>query len=326
MAHSATTICILGPTASGKSALALELARRLPPGRAEIVSADSMQIYRGMDIGTAKATPAERQQVRHHMVDIADPHHGSFTLADWLDGAREAVADIHGRGGVALVVGGTNLYLKALLEGMFEGPPVNTALRAELEGLPTEMLRRELEQCDPMAAARIHANDRRRTLRAVEVHRQTGTPISELQAQWKARPNALPEGWWVVGLEWTPEALNRRINERVYGMMDAGLLREVIALASTGPLARQAIEAVGYSECLRHLAGELPLDAAVEEIKVRSRRYGKQQRTWLRRFRAIPGSLWFDGATVSPEQAAELVLAKIFPNRPEAHRRAPSAS
>jgi tRNA dimethylallyltransferase len=325
MAHAANTICILGPTASGKSALALQLARRLPPGRAEIVSADSMQIYRGMDIGTAKATPAERQEVVHHLVDIADPHHGSYTLADWLDDAREAIAGIHARGGVALVVGGTNLYLKALLEGMFEGPPINATLRAELEALPTEMLRRELEQTDPMAAARIHANDRRRTLRAVEVHRQTGTPISELQAQWKARPNALPEGWWVVGWEWTAEALNRRINERVYAMMDAGLLREVIALAGAGPLARQAIEAVGYSECLRHLAGELTLDAAVEEIKVRSRRYGKQQRTWLRRFRAIPGSLWFDGASIHPEQAAELVLAKIFPNRPEAPRRAPSA-
>jgi len=157
------------------------------------------------------------------------------------------------------------------------------------------------------------------------VYRQTGTPISELQAQWKARPGILPEGWWVVGLEWTPEALNRRINQRVHGMMEAGLLREVIALASAGPLARQAIEAVGYAECLRHLAGEWSLDKAVEEIKVRSRRYGKQQRTWLRRFRAIPGSLWLDGATTAPEEAAELVLAKIFPNGPEAPWRAPSA-
>lgn len=318
------TLCILGPTAGGKSAVAMALAEALAQralggaanAGAEIISADSMQIYRGMDVGTAKPSTEERALVRHHLIDIADPHVGGFTLADWLTGAQAAVRDIHARGKHAIVVGGTNLYMKALIEGMFAGPPVDDALRAALELQPTEMLRRELEQADPVAAARIHPNDRRRTIRAVEVHRQTGEPISALQSQWRAQPQELPAGWHVIGLDWSVEAINRRINQRVAAMFDVGLVAEVTRLAAAGPLSRQAVEAVGYYEVLLHLAGQCTLDEASEAIKVRTRRYAKQQRTWLRRFRAVPGSTWIEADTVSPADATDHVLKNIFRNQP----------
>jgi tRNA dimethylallyltransferase len=315
------TLCILGPTAGGKSALAMALAKALAhraarsggaaSAGAEIISADSMQIYRGMDVGTAKPPAEERALVRHHLIDIADPHLGGFTLADWLTGAQAAVRDIHARGKHAIVVGGTNLYMKALIEGMFAGPPVDDALRAALELQPTEMLRRELEQADPVAAARIHPNDRRRTIRAVEVHRQTGEPISALQSQWRAQPQELPEGWHLIGLDWSVEGINKRINTRVAAMFD-----EVTALAAAGPLSRQAVEAVGYYEVLLHLAGQCTLEEAAEAMKVRTRRYAKQQRTWLRRFRIVPGSTWIEADTVTPNAAIDHVLKNIFRNQP----------
>jgi tRNA dimethylallyltransferase len=311
-ARAPRTLLVLGPTAGGKTALGIALAQRLPGG-GEVVSADSMQVYRGMDIGTAKPSREERAGVPHHLIDIADPHAGAFTVADWLDAAREAIAQIHARGRHAIVVGGTNLYIKALVEGMFEGPPTDPALRAQLEALPTEILRGDLEHHDPVAAARIHPNDRRRTVRALEVWMRTGQRISDLQAQWSERPRELPEGWAVVGLEWPVELLNRRINARVHAMVDAGLLREVVALAGTGPLTRQAVEAVGYHEMLEHLAGTLTLEQAVERMKIRSRQYGKQQRTWLRRFRAIPGSVWIEAARTTTEGAADEVIEKLFP-------------
>lgn len=271
-----------------------------------------MQVYRGMDIGTAKSTLEERRGVPHHLIDIADPHTGTFTLADWLDAAQQALADVHARGKLAIVVGGTNLYVRALLEGMFAGPQPDPALRAALEALPADMLRQRLEQCDPVAAARIHPNDRRRTVRALEVHQQTGTAISALQQQWQARPAELPAGWTLAGLEWPVEAINRRINTRVASMVEAGLVKEVMRLLTGGPLSRQAVEAVGYKEVLTHLAGRCTVDEAAEAIKMRTRRYAKQQRTWLRRFRAVPGSVWVDGPQTTTEAAADLVLKKIF--------------
>ncbi len=306
------TLLVLGPTAGGKTALAVDLARRMPGG-GECVSADSMQVYRGMDIGTAKPTLAERGGIAHHMIDVADPHEGAFTVADWLEGARAAIEGIHARGRHAVVVGGTNLYIKAMIEGMFDGPPIDAAVRAQLEALSTEALRLDLEHHDPIAAARIHPNDRRRTIRAMEVWMQTGQRISELQAQWSATPRALPPGWSVVGLEWPAELVNRRINARVLAMVDDGLLREVVALAARGPLTRQAVEAVGYHEMLQHLAGELTLEEAAERMKVRSRQYAKQQRTWLRRFKAIPGSLWVDGPMRTTAEATTEVIEKLFP-------------
>jgi tRNA dimethylallyltransferase len=305
------TLLVLGPTAGGKTALAVELALRLPAG-GECVSADSMQVYRGMDIGTAKPTAAERRGVAHHMIDVADPHGGAFTAADWLDGAREAIAGIHARGRHAVVVGGTNLYVKMLLEGMFDGPPPDPARRAQLESMPTEMLRRDLEQADPLTAARIHPNDRRRTVRALEVWMATGTPISALQRQWSDAPKGLPPGWDVVGLEWPVDAINQRINARVRSMVDAGLEDEVMRLLAKGPLNRQAIEAVGYREVLRHFAHECSMDEAAEAIRVRTRQYARQQRTWLRRFRAIPGAVWLQGPSESTGSATTKVIGALF--------------
>lgn len=290
----ARTIVIVGPTAGGKSALAMALARRHP--RAEIVSADSMQVYRGMDIGTAKPRADERAEIAHHLIDCADPHEGDFTLAEWHRLATRAIAAIHGRGGVALVVGGTNLYVRALLEGIAAAPPVDASLREALERLGADEARRELERVDPETASRVHPRDRRRTLRAIEIHRLTGRPASALRDQWSDAPAAPAPGVSLVGLEWPVEAINARINERVRGMVRDGFVDEVRRLAARGPLTRQAREAVGYHEMLAHLEGRSTLEEAVELTKIRSRRLGKQQRTWLRRFRLIPGSLWLDGS------------------------------
>jgi tRNA dimethylallyltransferase len=305
------TVLVMGPTAGGKTALAVELALRIPGG-GECVSADSMQVYRGMDIGTAKPSAEERRGVPHHMMDVADPHGGAFTVADWLDGAREAIVAVHARGRHAIVVGGTNLYVKALVEGMFEGPPGDPEVRAQLEALPTEILRRDLEYHDPIAASRIHPNDRRRTVRALEVWQLTGRRISDLQRQWGDAPRALPDGMHLVGLEWPVELLNERINRRVHAMVAEGLEQEVMRLIAAGPLNRQAIEAVGYREVLRHFAHELSIEEAEEEIKVRTRQYARQQRTWLRRFKAIPGAIWVDGARVSTADAARIVIDTLF--------------
>ncbi|MFM9180109.1 MAG: tRNA (adenosine(37)-N6)-dimethylallyltransferase MiaA [Phycisphaerales bacterium] len=305
------TVLVLGPTAGGKSALAAELSRRMPGG-GECVSADSMQVYVGMDIGTAKPTGEERRGVPHHMIDVADPHGGAFTLADWLDGAHAAIDAIHARGRHAVVVGGTNLYVKSLMDGMFDGPPPDPALRARLEAQPTEALRRELERHDPIAAARIHPNDRRRTVRALEVWTATGQPISALQRQWEDAPRTLPHGWHVVGLEWPVELINQRINVRVRAMVEAGLEAEVMRLLAKGPLNRQAVEAVGYREVLRHFAHGCSMDQAEEDIKARTRRYARQQRTWLRRFKAIQGAIWVDAPRVSTEDAASGVIRTLF--------------
>ena len=305
------TILVLGPTAGGKTALSVELALRVPGG-GECVSADSMQVYRGMDIGTAKPSDEERRGVPHHLIDVADPHGGPFTVADWVDGARAAIEAIHARGRHAIVVGGTNLYVKSLTEGMFEGPAGDPEIRARLETLPTEMLRGDLEHHDPVAASRIHFNDRRRTIRALEVWMITGRRISELQQQWSDAPRALPAGMHVVGLEWPVDLINQRINHRVHAMVEAGLEQEVMRLLAKGSLNRQAIEAVGYREVLRHFAHELSIEEAEEEIKVRTRQYARQQRTWLRRFKAVPGAIWIDGPMTTTEAAAGLVIETLF--------------
>jgi len=285
-------ILVLGTTASGKSDLAMALATSLEVA-GECVSADSMQIYRRLDIGTAKPTPAERAAIPHHLIDVADPHdlQRDFTVADWLAAARTAVAGIESRGRVPIVVGGTHLYLQALLQGLFEGPTIDPELRATLASIPDAALRTELERVDPDAAARIHPADRRRTLRAVEVHRQTGTPLSTLQTQWASTGTDLAERAVVVVIERETAAANARINRRVRAMLEAGWLEEVEGLLAAGPLHRQAAEAVGYRELGEVLAGDRPLDDAVEAIKIRTRRYAKQQRTWLKRFRSRPGAV-----------------------------------
>ncbi len=295
---------VIGPTAGGKTRLAIGLALRLG---GECIGADSMQVYRGMDLGTAKPTAEERAAVPHHLIDVADPRDDGFKVEEWRRRAEAAIADIRGRGRVPVVVGGTSLYVRALLEGLFSGPEPDPGLRAALDATPIEILREELVRVDPAAAARIHPNDRRRTQRAIEVFRQTGRPISDLQAEWDATlsTRAHPEAR-IVGLDWPVEAINPRINARVKAMFAAGLVDEASRLRTLGPLGRQAREAVGYGEAFEVLDGALTLDEAIERTKIRTRRYAKQQRTWLRRFRTIPGGIWIDAGRESEENFLDL--------------------
>jgi tRNA dimethylallyltransferase len=297
---------IVGPTAGGKSDLALDVVERLGAAvAAEIITADSVQIYRGMDIGSAKPTAGERRGIAHHLIDIVEPAE-AFTVSDWLAAAEQAVADVRSRGRMPVVVGGTHLYIKAFLEGLFEGPEPDPKLREALRGRGLAELRRELERVDPAAAGRIHPNDERRTVRALEVYHQTGRPITEHQRQWDrggARADCV-----LVGLEWPVETLNPRINARVKQMMERGLLEEVRGLWRAGRLGSQAREALGYKQLVRYLEGEWTLEEAVEQIKIETRRFAKNQRTWLRRLRSIPGSVWIDAGSVPREEWAGMVV------------------
>jgi tRNA dimethylallyltransferase len=309
-------ILLLGPTASGKTALSLEIARMLAIRgvRAEIVSADSMQVYVGMDIGTAKPSRAELELVPHRMIDVADPYSSGFTVEEWLRGARLHIDRVREAGGIAVITGGTNLYVQALVCGLFEGPPASPEIRARLGALAAEELRELLERRDPAAARRIHRNDIRRTVRALEVLELTGSPISALQVQWESRMPALEPGWRAVGLMPAAAESARRINARVGAMIDEGFVDEVRALRARGDLGRQAAEAVGYRELAKYLDRRCSLHEATEAIKVRTRRLARQQRTWLRRFSGIPGSVWLEpGDTVGTAEIAARFIASLPP-------------
>lgn len=274
---------LTGPTGSGKSALALMLARR---HEAEIVSMDSMALYRGMDIGTAKPDTRAREEVPHHLVDVLDPWE-SANVAWWLDRAQQACAEIAQRGRRALLVGGTPLYLKAFLFGIFAGAPTDPDIRRRLEEevlkIGSQALHEQMRDVDPTAAARIHPNDRRRVVRALEVWRSTGRPISAWQAQWQG-PSVPIEIWCLS----RPRAeLYDRIDARVDAMFAVGLVEEVRGLlALPKPLSREAGQALGYKETIAHLRGEMDLEETVREVKTRSRNFAKRQLTW---FRQLPG-------------------------------------
>ena len=300
-------IVLLGPTASGKTSLALELADRLPGG-GELIGADSMQIYRHMSIGTAKPTAEEQARAPHHLIDVADPHVDTFTVHDWIRLAEEAVEAIRARQAHPIVVGGTNLYVRALLEGMIDGPPPDPALRASLEARTSEDLRSELEAVDEEAARRIHPNDRRRTIRALEVFHGTGQSLSEQQVQWSSSVIRPRDDARVICLDWPTEALNRRINRRVKMMAEDGFLEEVRTLLERGALGEQAASAVGYGEMTRHLEGACTLEEALERTKIRTRRFAKQQRTWMRRFHAIEGTLKLQPEDRTPTELVDEIL------------------
>jgi len=322
MPPDAPIILILGPTAGGKTSLAIALANQLPGG-GECICADSMQVYREMDIGTAKPTPEERASAPHHLLDMIDPADDGFSVDTWLEQCEQTVRDIRGRGrgnfrgrgGWPIVVGGTNLYIQALLEGLFEGPEPDTTLRAELAGVDLIELRRRLEEVDPESAARIHSNDRKRTVRALEVHTLTGQTISALQQQWhrgKRREDVV-----IVGLEWSVEAINRRINERVRQMVAEGLVDEVRRLWEADRLGHQAREALGYKQIIDHLESRCSLDEAVEQIKIRTRRYAKQQRTWLRRFRQFEPGLWLEADHIDTQTLVNKSLTFVVRHAPD---------
>lgn len=297
---------IAGPTAGGKTALAVELALRLAP--AHVVSADSMLLYRGMDIGTAKPTATERGGVPHHLIDICDPAE-AFTVHDWLRAATAAIGTILSSGSRPIVGGGTHLYIKSLLDGLFDGPGANESIRAELDALDNDALRAALLAADPAAASRLHPNDRRRTIRALEVFRLTGTPISSLQKQWDADRPESP--YRLVVLSWPTELINRRINDRVRQMVAQGFVDEARGLWEARGLGPQAREALGYKQLLSHFDGRCSLDDAIEQIKVETRRFAKNQRTWLRRLGATPGCVRIDCEAVPPHGRADLVLSAL---------------
>jgi len=295
---------LIGQTASGKGAAGLVLARRLG---AEIISLDSMKVYRGMDVGTATPSPERRRAVRHHMIDVADPHE-HFSTALYVAGAERAVEDITSRGAVPLFVGGTALYLKAITEGLFEGPPADPALRARLRAEAAEhgvpALHERLACVDPAAAEKIHPNDLRRVERALEVYEKTGSPISELQTQFGRRNERYDAT--LMGLRREKADLHDRIGRRVDAMMAGGLLDEVRRLSSgPQPLGKEASQALGYRELLGHLNGEISLEQAVERIKLHTRQFAKAQMTWFKR---IPGLHWFD---VAPDEEPEHVAERL---------------
>jgi tRNA dimethylallyltransferase len=272
---------ITGPTASGKTALALEVAGRL---NAEILSLDSMAVYRGLDIGTAKPSPDERRQVSHHLIDLVEPDE-DFSLAQYLAAAVEAAGDVRSRGRTVMFVGGTPLYLKALLRGIFEGPaadwPFRHRMLAEAHEHGKDWLHARVAAIDPAAGRRLHPGDTRRLIRALEVFEKTGRPISELQQQFdRARP---AEACRVFVLDWAREELYRRIEARVEAMFAAGLIDEVRALLATGrAFGRTARQALGYREVLDYLGGSHSLIEAIDLVKTRTRQFARRQLTWFR--------------------------------------------
>ena len=286
-------LCIVGPTASGKSALALELAKQLD---GEIISCDSMQIYRRMDIGTAKPTTQEMSQIRHHMIDVAEPD-TSFSCADYVKLAEMAIRDCAERGKLPIVCGGTGLYLDSLLRGAdFEETASDEKIREELfafaEREGAHALHEELFKIDPESAEAIHENNVKRVVRAIEIYRICGVPKSELDRRSRLMGDRFDAT--VIGLRYNDrEKLYKRIEKRVDIMMDEGLLSETKTLLSEGVFEKNntAAQAIGYKELLAYIAGEESLDTAVERLKTATRRYAKRQMTW---FCAKPYVSWIE--------------------------------
>jgi tRNA dimethylallyltransferase len=272
---------LTGPTGSGKSAVALELAERL---NAEIVCMDSMTLYRGMDIGTAKPTADEQARVPHHLLDVLDPWE-SGSVAWWLERAAEACRQIRGRGRRPLFVGGTPFYLKALRHGLFDAPPVDPAIRRRLEAdaerVGHEAMHRRLAEVDAKAAQRLHPNDVRRVVRALEVYEATGRPISDLQQTWHTPASTrIP----CVYLDWPRDELCRRIDARVGAMLAAGWVEEAARLRQLPrPLSKEASAALGYRELLSHPAGAAVSEELADAIRLRTRQFAKRQLTWFRK-------------------------------------------
>jgi tRNA dimethylallyltransferase len=318
-----TAIALAGPTASGKSEAALALAETLD---GEIVSVDSMQVYRGLDVGTAKPSREEQARVPHHLVDVVDLTE-AFDAARFVQQAERVLAEIYARNRVPILCGGTGLYFKALLEGLGSAPAADPALRAQLDAIPLADLLQELAAKDPATFARIDRQNQRRVRRAVEVLRLTGQPVHESQASWK-RPQTLPlptspsagetgvietplggvpAVLHLFGLARDREDLRRRIDQRVDKMFAQGLVEETQRLLSRG-LAENpvALQALGYRQVVEYLQGARSLEQTQELVKARTRLFAKKQMTWFRR------QLSLHWVAIGPEQPAPLVAEEVL--------------
>lgn len=302
MTHRPKVAVIVGPTASGKTGTAISLAREFG---AEIISADAVAVYRGFDIGSAKPSLEERRAVSHHLIDVADPEE-DYTAARFADQAAKAIQEILARNRKVVVAGGTGLYVKALLKGLFKAPPVDPDLREELnqrfEADPDALFQR-LSTVDPATASKVQPRDGVRIVRALEVFLQTGRTISSLQQEhrFKARPyNSLS-----LGLRVDRETLAKRIQKRTRVMLEQGLLDEVRGLLQKGvPADCKPMRSIGYLQALSYLRGEMGIDETAERIMVETKRLAKRQMTW---FRADPELQWLPGD--DPQAFAQAVKA-----------------
>jgi len=301
---------LAGPTAVGKSEVALLLAEQLG---GQIISVDSMQVYRGLDIGTAKPSPAERSRVPHHLLDVAKLDE-PFDAAKFCELAQLAVAEIQSRGRVPIFCGGTGLYFKAYLEGLGEAPPSDTKLRAELEAAPLAELLHELAGRDPVTFEKIDRQNPRRVIRAIEVIRLTGKPFSAQRAGWKSdsQTSAHATRNTQHALRFTVLArpksdLDTRINARVDAMFSRGLVAETKALLAHGlEQNATAMQAIGYRQVVEHLRGECGLAETVELVKIKTRQYAKRQLTWFRRHAT---ATWLE---ISPGETAAITAQRVL--------------
>jgi len=298
-------ILVLGVTAGGKGKLAFELAKKI---NAEIISIDSMKVYRRMDIGTAKPSKEVQKQLNYHLIDVVEPSE-SFSVDIFLSLTEKAIKDIEAKGKPVVAVGGTAMYIKALLHGIFDGPSTDDNIRRQLKQQIAEVglaeLHKKLAVVDPAAAERIHPNDEKRIIRALEVYELTGKPISDFQQQFSAAPK---DDWLVLGLQRDKADASSRINARVKKMSELGLVDEVKALLTESkPLSQQARCAIGYAEIIEYLQGTETLDKAIENIKINTRRFAKAQRTWFKTFRFVN---WLD---VQENDTVEHVLDHALP-------------
>ena len=293
---------LAGPTAAGKSEVALLLAKKL---NGEIVTVDSMQVYRGLDIGTAKPSPADRARVPHHLLDVADLTE-PFDAAQFTRLAHRAVAEIQSRGRVPILCGGTGLYFRAFLDGLGEAPPADPAMRAALRAIPLPELLRELEQRDPATFARIDRQNPRRVIRAVEVIRLTGKPFSRQRADWQQATRNPQHEFAFFGLSRTPADLHSRIDARVDAMFRQGLVAETEQLLERGlEQNKTAMQAIGYRQVVEHLRGVRSLPETIALVKIRTRQLAKRQLTWFRRQAQLT---WIQ---LQPEEGPDRLVSQI---------------
>lgn len=300
-------LVVLGPTAVGKTETALTLAQEL---QAEIISADSMQVYRGMNIGTAKPSKFEQELVPHHLIDVVDPEQ-KFTVAEYVELAEEAINKIVKRGNLPLITGGTGLYINALIDGFLfpdygANPKLRSKLRKQAADNPQQQYE-QLKQVDPVSAQRLHPHDSRRIVRALEVYHSSGTPISELQAQ--AREGSSNYRPLMIGLNRNRQYLYQRIEDRVDRMITNGLIAEVTDLLSKYPDQPTALQAIGYKEIAWYLNGTATLEEAITMIKRGTKRYAKRQLSWFRRDKRIA---WNDVDEVCVAEIVKSVQEKII--------------